>query len=309
MILNPFLFATGGGAAVPLNTVAPALDDTTPVVGQLLGASEGTWDNSPTSFAWLWYRDDVSISVTTETYTVQVEDIGGVLKRRTVASNAGGNSEPVFSDATSAILSNATTFTVNGVAKTNGATVSLANGVTSVTIAATGGSSITTGPTGDSELATGDNECTFSITAADGETVLDVTINLRVLDLGVAEVTSFDFTGLTDVDFATGGVGKYLTVDSSGGLCCVYFSVGNVEEAPSIGGSPTYYRVNFDTESTSAQLAMKLAAKLSDISLFATSTDGSVTTATDNSNGPRTNADAGSSGISVSVVTQGADPS
>ena len=79
------------------------------------------------------------------------------------------------------VPSSDTTFTVNGIAKTNGATVNIANGVTSVTIAATNGGSITTGPTGDTGLSTGDNSCTFTITAEDGVTTLPVTINLHVL--------------------------------------------------------------------------------------------------------------------------------
>ena len=272
-VLPPRFVPLAGDSApaVPVNTVAPALDDSTPIVGQLLGASEGTWDNSPTSFAWLWYRDDVSIEVTTETYTVEVADIGCVLKRRTVATNATGDSEPVFSDSTSAILNNATTFTANGGDVMNGATINLDGGTSSVTIAATNGGSITTGPTGDTGLSVGDNTCTFTVTAADGETVLNASVTLHVLDYGLSEVTrmtaanpshaaylllykgvpasaeverafvincgalptiaSWNFSGLASADFATGGYGKYVVMPRVAGTYIFWFDTGT-ESAP-----------------------------------------------------------------------------
>lgn len=190
--------ASSGASSAPVNTIAPALDNTTPRVGQTLTPSEGTWTNPIVGRAWLWFGDGVSLGVTTENYTVQASDIGTVLKRRSIFSNSGGDSTPVFSDQTSAILSNVCAFTVDGTPQINGATVNLANGTTDATIAATNGGSITAGPTGDTGLSEGDNSCAFTLTAADGIATLDVTINLHVLDVGTAEVTDIQTFDIAD---------------------------------------------------------------------------------------------------------------
>lgn len=117
-------------------------------------------------------------------------------------------------------LSHLTTFTVDGAAKTNGATVNLANGVTSVTIAATDGGSITTGPAGNTGLSTGDNSCTFTITSEDGVTTLAVTINLHVL---------LPAPSLIDVSLDVGGgteptVGQVCTANPGTQTNCTSFT-------------------------------------------------------------------------------------
>src|SRR2546425_12680764 len=49
------IFAATAAAAPPANTAPPSISGT-PTVGQTLTASDGTWSNNPTSFAYQWLR-------------------------------------------------------------------------------------------------------------------------------------------------------------------------------------------------------------------------------------------------------------
>lgn len=103
LVSNSLAFETVVNPNAPINTVPPALDNASPEVGDTITADEGTWDNSPTGFAWRWYRDSTYTGVTSESYGVTSGDIGSTLKRRTIASNAFGNSAPVFSDVSAVV--------------------------------------------------------------------------------------------------------------------------------------------------------------------------------------------------------------
>src|SRR5437899_4971054 len=92
----------GGGAqamrnAAPANTAPPSISGT-PTVGQTLTASEGTWSNTPTSFAYQWLRCNAGgnncVSVangTQKTYTLVGADAGHTIRVRVTATNADGS--------------------------------------------------------------------------------------------------------------------------------------------------------------------------------------------------------------------------
>jgi hypothetical protein len=95
------LLAAGGAQAMrtaaPANTAPPTISGT-PAVGQTLTASEGTWTNSPTSFAYQWLRCNPAgnncasvANGTQKTYTAVGADAGRTLRVRVTATNADGS--------------------------------------------------------------------------------------------------------------------------------------------------------------------------------------------------------------------------
>jgi molybdopterin-binding protein len=77
--------------AKPVNTAAPVLSGT-PSVGSSLSCSNGTWENSPTSYAYAWRRDSSLISgQSTGSYTVQTGDAGHGISCEVTATNGGGS--------------------------------------------------------------------------------------------------------------------------------------------------------------------------------------------------------------------------
>jgi hypothetical protein len=79
---------------VPVSEGAPVISGF-PVVGAPLSCSNGTWTNSPTSFAHQWLRNGVPIpGETTASYTVGEVDVGQQIACSVTASNAGGSSQP-----------------------------------------------------------------------------------------------------------------------------------------------------------------------------------------------------------------------
>ncbi|MCI0467850.1 MAG: hypothetical protein L0Y57_12735 [Beijerinckiaceae bacterium] len=97
--------AINAPAGVPVNTAVPTIDDTTPTEGQLLTGTNGTWTNSPTGFAYQWFRNgSTAISgATAITYTPVTADVGQTLSLRVTASNGSGSGAPAMSAATSAV--------------------------------------------------------------------------------------------------------------------------------------------------------------------------------------------------------------
>jgi hypothetical protein len=100
VVLAALLAGAGAQAmrdAAPVNTVPPTISGT-PTVGQTLTASEGTWSNSPTSFAYQWLRcngggnscADVA-NGTQHTYTLVGADAGHTVRVRVTATNADGS--------------------------------------------------------------------------------------------------------------------------------------------------------------------------------------------------------------------------
>lgn len=78
--------------AVPFASLGPFLDNSSPVVGDTIGISTVTWQNSPTSHAYQWLRDGVEImGATGATYVATEDDIGSALSVRDTATNAAGS--------------------------------------------------------------------------------------------------------------------------------------------------------------------------------------------------------------------------
>ena len=84
-------------AAAPVNTAPPTISGTT-TVGQTLTASNGTWSNSPTGFAYQWLRCNgggnncaAVANGTQQTYTLVGADAGHTLRVRVTATNADGS--------------------------------------------------------------------------------------------------------------------------------------------------------------------------------------------------------------------------
>jgi hypothetical protein len=95
------LLAVGAAQAVrnaaPVNTAPPSISGT-PTVGQTLTASDGTWSNAPTSFAYQWLRCNgggnncVSVANGTQkTYTLVGADAGRTMRVSVTATNADGS--------------------------------------------------------------------------------------------------------------------------------------------------------------------------------------------------------------------------
>jgi len=83
--------------AVPVNTAPPTITGT-PQVGQALTAGNGTWTNTPTSFAYQWLRCNAGgnscVSVangTQKTYTLVGADATHTMRVRVTATNADGS--------------------------------------------------------------------------------------------------------------------------------------------------------------------------------------------------------------------------
>ena len=95
--------------SAPTNSVAPAISGTKSV-GQTLTSSTGTWNGSPTSYAYQWKRADTSSGsytdisgANTSTYVLTSDDVSKFIKVGVIATNAAGSSSQTLSTATTAI--------------------------------------------------------------------------------------------------------------------------------------------------------------------------------------------------------------
>ena len=82
----------GVTATAPVNTVAPVLSFSLRYEGELVTTNNGTWDNSPTSFTYQWYRGATLISgETLNEYTLAAADADKYITCQVTAINAGGS--------------------------------------------------------------------------------------------------------------------------------------------------------------------------------------------------------------------------
>lgn len=85
-------------AGAPTNTGAPVISGTR-VVGQTLSTTDGTWNGSPTSFAYQWKRDGTNIGgATSNTYLLVTADANTVVTCAVTATSSHGTSTPATSN-------------------------------------------------------------------------------------------------------------------------------------------------------------------------------------------------------------------
>lgn len=93
----------------PANTSAPTITGVAQQ-GQTLTASSGTWDNSPTAYAYQWQSSSDLLTwtditgATSSAVVVVAGDVGHYLRVEVTASNTAGSSSPVASSATAAVV-------------------------------------------------------------------------------------------------------------------------------------------------------------------------------------------------------------
>ena len=101
-----------GRGSGPVGTAAPTLSGTAQE-GQQLSTTNGTWNNSPTSYAYAWSRCDASggscapiATATAATYTAVSADVGHTLRVTVTAKNTDGSG--TATSAPSAVVSDKT---------------------------------------------------------------------------------------------------------------------------------------------------------------------------------------------------------
>lgn len=315
-----------GGAPVPANLTPPTIDNTAPHVGDVLTRTAGTWSGTPV-LTGQWKRSgNVIGGETGTTYTVISDDIGQQFQyvEHDSVSNTNAASDP-----TALVPSNLTTFTVDGVPTINGATVNFNHGTISVNIVATNGGSISTliidgepteaGFSGDD----GDHPCTFTVTAEDGVTMLNVTITLHVLTAGVVEISLIDCSSVSAVAVYAGTSDCTIIISNASNRFGVWISGGVIPQSqPDLTaayGVTAYIQAPVDFSSvnplfpddsivaiqgwiaTAFQNALNSQFDRSSVA-------SSAFTATDFAIGPRADIATSAGSVSVSVTQQGANP-
>jgi len=108
--------AIAAPAVAPTNTTPPTVTGT-PTVGQTLTAGDGTWANTPTSYAYQWLRCSTAgascVNVpngTQKTYTLVGADAGHTMRVRVTATNADGSAS-AQSDQTAVVQPRSSTAT------------------------------------------------------------------------------------------------------------------------------------------------------------------------------------------------------
>src|SRR5436305_11967030 len=112
------------GLALPINTTAPSITGTT-TEGHQLTAVDGSWTNSPTSFAYQWEDCDNAGATCSpiagaigSTYLLQGSDAGHTVRTVVTATNGVGSGSPATSAPTAVVLplppSNISAPTVSG---------------------------------------------------------------------------------------------------------------------------------------------------------------------------------------------------
>ena len=76
-------------AKLPVNSEAPEITGT-PTEGETLTVSNGTWSNTPDTYARIWMRDGLVIAgESAATYELAEDDVGAAITASVVATNLG----------------------------------------------------------------------------------------------------------------------------------------------------------------------------------------------------------------------------
>ena len=104
----------------PVNTVLPVVSGTA-VVGQTLSTTNGTWVNSPSTFAYQWFRGATPIGTNSANYTLVQADAGNTsnITCRVTATNSAGSANAT-SNTIARILDTLTNAYITGLTLTSG---------------------------------------------------------------------------------------------------------------------------------------------------------------------------------------------
>lgn len=94
---------TGSASAAPTNTGVPVITGST-MQGQVLSGSNGSWTNSPSTYAYRWIRGGVTIAgASSAAYLLVSADVGTQIQFGVIATNAFGSSTESISVATTTV--------------------------------------------------------------------------------------------------------------------------------------------------------------------------------------------------------------
>ena len=93
------------GNYAPVNTVAPVISGAT-TLGSVLTATTGTWNNSPSSFAYQWKRGATNVGTNANTYTLVMADSAAVMTCVVTATNAVGSASATSNSITAGTYAN-----------------------------------------------------------------------------------------------------------------------------------------------------------------------------------------------------------
>lgn len=134
---NEMTGTPAGSSGAPVNSSPPSIAGTT-TQGQALTETNGSWSNSPTSFAHEWQRCDSAGAncktipgATSTSYTLQAPDVGSTVRVSESASNSHGTGGSVVSAATAVVAAETTGGGGGGTPTTDG-------GVGAITIKTSG---------------------------------------------------------------------------------------------------------------------------------------------------------------------------
>lgn len=199
---------SGGGGLAPSNVTQPALSGDA-VEGSTLTTTNGTWNNTPTSYTYAWLSNGVSIGgATSSTYVTTTGDVGSVITSRVTAINAAGSASAVSSNSVGVTAANPGP-PVNTVAPavvggtTLGNTLTCSTGTWTNTptsysyqwqfddVNISGATSATLNTTGRAE---GDYKCVVTATNVEGSNSADSNVITMHESSGIAATFGFDGT-------------------------------------------------------------------------------------------------------------------